>query len=566
MGGNKASPHSSQRVEAEGNAAAAVRILFVGGTAETTARLEKILRRGGYDPHWQIAAELPRTIDACEGCDLVLIDGDVTSDDCNAMLRLLRDRGHDLPLLVLSADPSEERAVAAIEAGADDWIETQHLDDQLAAALGRATLAAEERRASRRAEEAAAGEAEVSDALVRVAQELVAAWDTRMLFERLGRVSVEVLQCDASSTLMLEAGGNAFELVASHGWTAEEQEISRFVRAPRDAMASLLDRLITTADVVEMKTNPLAAVVPTNHAQLTHLCTALRQEGTVIGIQVFSRRTAGPRFTSTQRRIATGIAELASLSLAHARVIDELERVHHVKSDFVATVSHELRTPLHIVMGYTDLLIDGAFGSLQEEQVQALERIRQRARGLLELIDATLNLNRLEAGRISLDIETVDLSDLMQSLYRETRESYNNPNVRLIWEVPDRFPVVSTDAAKLKVALKNLLANAFKFTDQGSVTMRVVADEGGVEFTIADTGVGIAPEALPIVFEAFRQADSSSTRRFGGVGLGLYIVRRLLDLLHGRIEVESTLGQGSTFRVRLPRSGPPDRLNNGSLR
>jgi signal transduction histidine kinase len=207
-------------------------------------------------------------------------------------------------------------------------------------------------------------------------------------------------------------------------------------------------------------------------------------------------------------------------------------------------------------MGYTDLLIDGAFGSLSDEQVQALQRIRQRARGLLDLINATLDLNRLEAGRISLDVEPIDLSALMETLYRETRESENNPKVRLIWDVPDRLPVVSTDATKLKVALKNLISNALKFTDRGSVTVRVAVNEEELEFSVSDTGVGIAADALPIVFEAFRQADSSSTRRFGGVGLGLYIVRRLLHLLNGEVEVESELGRGSTFRIRLPRGGP----------
>jgi signal transduction histidine kinase len=128
--------------------------------------------------------------------------------------------------------------------------------------------------------------------------------------------------------------------------------------------------------------------------------------------------------------------------------------------------------------------------------------------------------------------------------------------VQLVWDVPLELPIVWSDPAKLKVALKNLIANAIKFTDAGSVTVRVTVNEDEVEFTVADSGVGISPEALPIIFEAFRQADSSSTRRFGGVGLGLYIVRRLLDLLGGRVEVESRLGQGSTFRIRLPRSAP----------
>lgn len=556
MRGNKASPHSSQCDEAEEGTAAEVRILFVGAPDSDVAHLKDVLGRAGCRSAWKIVSEAPPDVAAFESCDLVLADGDCAGCDCHAMVRMARAAHRDLPFLVLSADCSEQRAIAAVEAGVDDWIEKERVEEQLPAALERAMAAAKGRREARRAAEAEAEETEVLHALSEVAFELIAAWGTRTLFERLGQVSIDVLKCDLSSTLMMEAGGEAFGLAASHGWTAEEEEISRFVRAPRSVVASLLDRLVATEDVVELKTNPLASVLPAPHAQLTHLFTALRQEGAIVGIQIFSRRAGSPPFRRTDRRIAAGISELASLSLTHAKVIDELERVHHVKSDFVATVSHELRTPLHIVMGYTDLLVDGAFGALSDEQVQALQRIRQRARGLLELINATLDLNRLEAGHFSLDIEPVDLSAVMERLYRETRESEDNPNVRLIWDVPERLPVIWTDAAKLKVALKNLIANALKFTDRGSVTVRVETNESEVKFTVADTGVGIAPEALPIVFEAFRQADSSSTRRFGGVGLGLYIVRRLLDLLNGQVEVESELGRGSTFRVRLPRTGP----------
>jgi signal transduction histidine kinase len=544
-------------VEAEELYAPPLRLLVAGSLAGEIAHLETVLRRIGYDPAWEIVGEPPQWTEtpSVDPCSLFIADGDSASFDCHRMVRTVRDGRFDIPLLVLSSDRSEERAVAAIRAGVDEWVEKPCIEEQLPAAIDRAVVAAGQRRAARRAAEEETAQAEIAQALADVALELVAAWDTRMLFERLGQVSVSVLKCDSCSTLMVEEGGDAFELVASYGWTVEEQAISPFVRAPRDVMAPMLERL-ACQDVVELKTTAMASVVPTPHAQLSHLFTALTREGAVIGIQVFSRRSGAEPFTPTQYRIAAGIAELASLSLAHAQVIDELERVHRVKSDFVATVSHELRTPLHIVMGYTDLLIDGAFGTLTDEQIQPLQRIRQRGRGLLELINATLDLNRLEAGRIGLDVEPIDLSELMTTLHRETRESQNSPNVRLVWDVPETLPVVSTDAAKLKVALKNLIANALKFTDQGSVAVRVSVDQNEVEFSVADSGVGIAPESLPIVFEAFRQADSSSTRRFGGVGLGLYIVRRLLDMLGGRVEVESELGRGSTFRIHLPRSIP----------
>jgi signal transduction histidine kinase len=538
-------------VEEEATVACGLRILTAGHLSDHVAHLDRVLRRTGYAPVWESGRTQSIESLPFEFYDLVLADGDSEAIDCLALVRMLRDRGCDLPYLIVSDDPREERAVAAIRAGADEWVEKARIDEQLSAAVARAIAAAEERRSVYRARREEAVCAEVSDALARVSLELVAVWGTPMLLERLGQVSADVLRCDFTSTLMLEPGGDAFEVVASHGWPAEVQEVSRFVRAPVDRMASILDRL-AKEEVFELRTNSMTSVVP-SHTQVHHLFTALRQEGAPIGIQLFSRRGEALPFTATDRQIAAGIAEIASLSLTTARVIDDLERAHHVKSDFVATVSHELRTPLHIVIGYTELLIDGTFGSLGSEQLQPLRRIRERAGGLLELINATLDLNRLEAGRISIDLEPTDLSELVDSLQRETGESQNNPQLRLEWEVPEGLPIISTDPAKLKVALKNLITNALKFTDSGSVTVRVVVRKEEVEFSVADTGVGIASDALPIVFEAFRQADSSSTRRYGGVGLGLYIVRRLLDLLGGRVEVESQLGKGSTFRVLLPR-------------
>ena len=216
-------------------------------------------------------------------------------------------------------------------------------------------------------------------------------------------------------------------------------------------------------------------------------------------------------------------------------------------------MSHELRTPLSAVIGYTDLLLDGAFGDLTADQIQPLERTQKSARELLDLITATLDLSRLDQHRIPLHVQECAVADLVNDVIRETPALEEKPHLTFTCSVPPDLPSLSTDPVKLKMVLKNLISNAVKFTHEGSITIATCGLDGGVEFRVSDTGIGIARESQAMIFEPFRQLDSSDTRRYGGVGLGLYIVRRLLDMLGGTISLDSVAGSGSTFRVWVPR-------------
>jgi len=235
-----------------------------------------------------------------------------------------------------------------------------------------------------------------------------------------------------------------------------------------------------------------------------------------------------------------------------ARLVEELAGANRLKSDFMSTMSHELRTPLNIIMGYNQLLLDDTFGPLTAEQQEPIQKTQKSARDLLELINATLDMGRLETGRTPLDLADVDLPGLVREVQSDTRQLNEKPTVTLRAEVPAPSQPLHTDRVKLKVVLKNLLSNAIKFTDAGEVAVVARWHDGGVEISVADTGVGIAPDVLPIIFEPFRQGESSMTRRFGGLGLGLYVVHRLLDLLGGAIDVQSEVGHGSTFRIWIP--------------
>jgi signal transduction histidine kinase len=246
----------------------------------------------------------------------------------------------------------------------------------------------------------------------------------------------------------------------------------------------------------------------------------------------------------------TGIAQ-------HEQAQGDTARSRVMESELVATMSHELRTPLNIVLGYVDLLLEHAFGALAPEQTEVLRQIEKSAGELLDLINTMLDLSRLEAGRMTLEVRETCAADLIHEIDVETRPLQEKPGLDFVCHVAPSLPPLHTDPLKLKVVLKNLVVNALKFTDRGSVMVDVYCREGGVEFCVADTGSGIAPEVVPTMFEPFQQGAGFKTRRRGGVGLGLYIVRRLLDMLGGTISVDSKLGRGSIFRVWVPNQALP---------
>lgn len=250
------------------------------------------------------------------------------------------------------------------------------------------------------------------------------------------------------------------------------------------------------------------------------------------------------------------ITERKEVQMALTRAKEAAEAANRAKSEFLAAISHELRTPLNIILGYADLLREGVLGALTHEQLDAVERLHKSGGELLELITAVLNLTQLDFGRVSTAYQAVSISALLHDLDLETRDLQVRSDLTFVWLMSEELPLVETDPGTTKLVLKNLLTNAIKFTKQGSVTISAVSRAGGVEISVSDTGIGIPAEGLALIFEPFRQLDSSATRQYGGVGLGLHIAKRLLDLLGGEITVESQVGRGSTFRVWLPAAAP----------
>ncbi|OLC56358.1 MAG: hypothetical protein AUH85_06420 [Chloroflexi bacterium 13_1_40CM_4_68_4] len=267
--------------------------------------------------------------------------------------------------------------------------------------------------------------------------------------------------------------------------------------------------------------------------------------------------------TDSEARAMRTVARLVSVAKENADLVTELrennvqlERANRLKSEFLASVSHELRTPMNAIIGYTKLMLDGLDGDITEQQEADLKRVAQAADNLLALINDLLDLSKIEAGRMEIHPEDVELTVIVNEVMELVRPAASAKGLQVRSFATSQLPKAFVDPAKTRQILANLMANAVKFTDRGNVTLEASEENGWITVAVSDTGIGIPTQAMAYIFEEFRQADSSTTRKYGGTGLGLAITRRLVELQGGRIWVESEPDKGSTFRFTLPTRSP----------
>lgn len=288
--------------------------------------------------------------------------------------------------------------------------------------------------------------------------------------------------------------------------------------------------------------------------------------------QSHALREANARSEERQEELVTVNSRLSeqqvALIAAQKRVMEkaeEAEKASRTKSEFLANMSHELRTPLNSSLILSKLLADNESGNLNPEQVRFAETIYSAGNDLLTLINDILDLSKVEAGHLEVQPGEVSIERIVRTIERTFEPMAREKKLSLVVKRDASAPrVFESDAQRIEQIVKNLVSNAVKFTDSGSVSVRVSGDEQSVRFAVKDTGIGIAREQHEMVFEAFRQADGTSARKHGGTGLGLSISRELSVLLGGSIELESAVGKGSTFSLVLPRVFPADLLPSPS--
>jgi len=292
---------------------------------------------------------------------------------------------------------------------------------------------------------------------------------------------------------------------------------------------------------------------------VSFLCVPLVANNEVLGCLLFLTREEH-EFNPEEIDFISTLAGQAAIAIHHSELYDrsqrqseELTDAHKIKDEFLKVVSTQLKTPLNVITGYSEMFLEGLLGEITPIQEKAIETVARQSKELHGLINTVLQVSSMEAEKLHVELHEINLWEFCSEL----RTFYDYPlatGVKLVWNYPADLPSVEGDRAKLRRMLENLVGNALKFTQQGTVmiAVRYLAGKQRLEFKISDTGVGIPEENISKIFEKFRQGERHTGMEHGGVGLGLYIVKKYLDLLGGNIEVQSRVGEGTTFIFQIP--------------
>ena len=288
------------------------------------------------------------------------------------------------------------------------------------------------------------------------------------------------------------------------------------------------------------------------------LAVPLLREDRIIGGLVVWRRETGDFSLEVVNFLQTFAAQ-SVLAIQNARLFREIEEksrqledANKHKSDFLARVSHDLRTPLNSIIGFTRIVLRRMEGQLPDLQKGNLQKVLVSSEHLLNLINELLDLAKIDAGKMEVTADTFRLEDVINMTTATIEPLLKDGRVHIVRDIASGLPPLKTDRDKLKQVLFNLLSNAVKFTEQGEIRVSAARENGHLKLAVADTGIGMKPEALEHIFEEFRQAEKTTARKYGGTGLGLAIVKKFVALMGGDIVVESEMGQGSKFTITLP--------------
>ncbi|MEM1418732.1 MAG: response regulator, partial [Myxococcota bacterium] len=269
---------------------------------------------------------------------------------------------------------------------------------------------------------------------------------------------------------------------------------------------------------------------------------------------------------TARQEIADAIQAQQESEMELAEALHSAMEATRVKSQFLANMSHELRTPMNAILGYSEMLVEECEDEGDEDYIPDLRKIHRAGHHLLALINDILDLSKVEAGKMEIFIEDFSVLQLVTDVYETVRPLVEKNGNALVVELAQNVDRMQTDQTRVRQILLNLLSNAAKFTKDGTVTLGVRRDRGDLHFSVADTGIGMTPDQMIGLFEAFTQADASTTREYGGTGLGLALCRQFAQLLGGRMEVESMAGEGSVFTVVLPRRGRKHKTSTSRMR
>ena len=391
-----------------------------------------------------------------------------------------------------------------------------------------------------------------NDALRRLAGQMAAVPDSAALLQLLCEAACD--QSGASGASVLRVEGDSCRFVGTVGTLEGVQSRTMPIAGSftERLLAARDDRLDAIAIDAYRSDSPSFNALADRLGIGPMIVTPLQDHGELLGVLSVCRLRGSAAFSERERARVRVIADHASLVLRKSDLLEQAQAANAAKVRFLATVSHELRTPLTALGGYEELLADGVFGTLNDDQRDAIERMRGVTEQLKAMIDEILDFTALDAGRDKVALRPVCSADVLESANLVLKPLAERRRLRYELSLPEDPPRIVTDPDKARQILVNLGNNAIKFTDEGAVTLTLLPQGDRVRFEVRDTGIGIPRPAIPTLFRPFSQLDTGLTRRHGGTGLGLYIARRLAEMLCGHIEVSSEPGKGSTFSLVLP--------------
>jgi signal transduction histidine kinase len=373
--------------------------------------------------------------------------------------------------------------------------------------------------------------------------------------------------CEADKAFIFYRKGETYEWGAGYGLAPEYKEyMQRALPQLAPGRGSLAGRVAlerATVQITDVLADPEFTWFEAQKfgQHRTVLGVPLMRQGVLIGTLGLTRNIVRP-FTDKQIELVTTFADQAVIAIENVRLFDEIQdknrqlaEASEHKSQFVSSMSHELRTPLNAIIGLTEMMVTNAARFGTEKAQEPLQRVNRAGTHLLGLINQVLDLSKIEAGKLELNPQTVQLAPLVNDVISTAGQLAEQNKNRLVVDAPENLGALTVDPMRLRQILLNLLSNACKFTKEGEVKLRASRVGNGrhwVELSVSDTGIGMTPEQQAKLFEEFSQADASTAQRFGGTGLGLAITRKLARMMGGDVTVTSEPGKGSVFTVRLP--------------
>jgi signal transduction histidine kinase len=466
----------------------------------------------------------------------------------------VREAAQDIPFIFLSGTINEDTAVDAMRSGANDYMMKGNAK-RLLPAIRRELAEAQIRRRREQVEK----DLRLRDERIRILHDINTAISStldlssllELLFEKMEALlaysGITVALCDKTNRL-------AEPIVSRH------LDPNEWKSQPHDQDPSHVVFLTKATLVIQNLAVDARVQGPAfyrRHNMVSYAGVPLIAKDQSFGTIGFYTREEH-NFLGDELQFLETLAGQVAVAIHNSRLYEEiksqateLEKANEVKSEFLSIISHELRTPLNVMMGYVGLVQEGALGEIKREQSDALEKSLHHSRQLLDMITDIVQATRMQEQKNT--ISAVNMAQIIGNLKHSFGEACAKKNLVFDLDIAPEFPIVKSDGEKLTKLLENLIDNAIKFTQIGSVAVCVrQLDENKMELRVADTGIGISADKVPLIFQIFYQIDSSSTRRHGGLGLGLYVVQTNATLLGGSVDVESEPGKGSTFIVTLP--------------